>query len=44
VKLDARGDVLAAPAVKQAVASAEGGAFGKGRVLLRPRATEPVVA
>jgi phosphoglucosamine mutase len=43
VKLDRMDGVLEAPAVKQAVAKAEGELAGKGRVLLRPSGTEPVV-
>jgi len=43
VKLETQADVLAAPAVKQAVASAEAELSGRGRVLLRPSGTEPVV-
>ena len=43
VKLETQADVLAAPAVKQAVANAEVELSGKGRVLLRPSGTEPVV-
>jgi len=43
VKLDANGDVLADPAVREAVARAEAELAGRGRVLLRPSGTEPVL-
>jgi phosphoglucosamine mutase len=43
VKLARAFDVQAAPAVRQAVAAAEGELGGKGRVLLRPSGTEPVL-
>jgi phosphoglucosamine mutase len=43
VKLDAKGDVLAASSVREAVARAEAELAGRGRVLLRPSGTEPVV-
>ena len=42
VRLAGRVDLQAAP-VRQAIASAEGELAGKGRVLLRPSGTEPVV-
>ncbi len=43
VKLKEKMDVLALPAVKQAVADAESELANTGRVLLRPSGTEPVV-
>ena len=43
VKLGSNGDVMSSPAVQQAVARAEARLGGKGRVLLRPSGTEPVV-
>jgi phosphoglucosamine mutase len=43
VKLEWKGDVIGASSVKQAVASAEKELAGRGRVLLRPSGTEPVV-
>ena len=42
VKLAGKAD-LQSPAVKESVAAAEGELAGKGRVLLRPSGTEPVV-
>jgi phosphoglucosamine mutase len=42
VKLAGKPD-LQAPAVKEAIASAEADLAGRGRVLLRPSGTEPVV-
>jgi phosphoglucosamine mutase len=43
VKLDRTVDVSAAPSVRDAVAKAESELGGKGRVLLRPSGTEPVL-
>jgi phosphoglucosamine mutase len=43
VKLGANGDVLASQAVRDAVAKAEAALSGRGRVLLRPSGTEPVL-
>ena len=43
VKLAERKDVMGAPAVMQAVAAAEASLAGRGRVLLRPSGTEPVI-
>ncbi len=43
VRLAARADVTAAPAVREAVAAAESALAGRGRVLLRPSGTEPVI-
>ena len=43
VKLAERRDVVGLPAVKQAVAAAEAALAGRGRVLLRPSGTEPVI-
>jgi phosphoglucosamine mutase len=43
VKLGSSGDAISSPAVQQAVARAEARLGGKGRVLLRPSGTEPVV-
>ena len=43
VKLAGGGDVTAAPAVREAVAAAESALAGRGRVLLRPSGTEPVI-
>jgi phosphoglucosamine mutase len=43
VKLESAGDVLSGPAVKEALRRAEAELAGKGRVLLRPSGTEPVV-
>ena len=43
VRMDSRIDVLAIPAVQQSVAEAERGMAGRGRVLLRPSGTEPVL-
>ena len=43
VKLASKFDFLAAPAVREAVARAEADLAGRGRVLLRPSGTEPVV-
>jgi phosphoglucosamine mutase len=43
VKLGAAGDVLSAPSVKEAVRKAEAELAGKGRVLLRPSGTEPLL-
>ena len=43
VKLAERKDIMGAPAVKQAVAAAEASLAGRGRVLLRPSGTEPVI-
>jgi phosphoglucosamine mutase len=43
VKLESTADVLAAPAVRAAIANAEAELAGRGRVLLRPSGTEPVV-
>jgi len=43
VKLGAAGDVLSAPSVKEAVRTAEAELAGKGRVLLRPSGTEPLL-
>ena len=43
VKLESMDGVLDAPAVRQAVVRAEADLAGRGRVLLRPSGTEPVV-
>jgi phosphoglucosamine mutase len=43
VKLNGAADVQSAPAVRAAVAAAEGELAGRGRVLLRPSGTEPVL-
>jgi phosphoglucosamine mutase len=43
VRLDASRDVLSLPEVQDAVASAERELAGRGRVLLRPSGTEPLV-
>ena len=43
VKLAERKEVTALPAVKQAVGAAEAALAGRGRVLLRPSGTEPVI-
>jgi len=43
VTLESTGDVLSAPTVKEALRRAEAELAGKGRVLLRPSGTEPVV-
>jgi len=43
VKLAERRDVVALPAVRQAVVAAESALAGRGRVLLRPSGTEPVI-
>src|SRR5258706_3882057 len=43
VKLESSADVLAVPSVRQAVSRAEAELAGRGRVLLRPSGTEPVV-
>jgi phosphoglucosamine mutase len=43
VKLGRSFDFQAAPAVRAAVAAAEADLKGRGRVLLRPSGTEPVV-
>jgi phosphoglucosamine mutase len=43
VRLAGRADVTALPAVREAVAAAEAALAGRGRVLLRPSGTEPVI-
>ncbi|NJD89724.1 MAG: phosphoglucosamine mutase [Betaproteobacteria bacterium] len=43
VRLAGRADVTAMPSVRQAVAAAESALAGRGRVLLRPSGTEPVI-
>ncbi|MGE0355810.1 MAG: phosphoglucosamine mutase [Burkholderiales bacterium] len=43
VRTNGRADVSAIPAVREAVASAEAALAGRGRVLLRPSGTEPVI-
>ncbi len=43
VRLDARRDILGLPAVRDALATAEHELDGRGRVLLRPSGTEPLV-
>ncbi len=43
VALAGHGDVTAMPAVRAAVAAAESALAGRGRVLLRPSGTEPVI-
>jgi phosphoglucosamine mutase len=43
VRLAGNGDVTALPAVRDAVAAAESALAGRGRVLLRPSGTEPVI-
>ncbi|TCT18857.1 phosphoglucosamine mutase [Thiobaca trueperi] len=43
VRLDARRDILGLPAVQDALATAEHELDGRGRVLLRPSGTEPLV-
>jgi phosphoglucosamine mutase len=43
VKLESNTDVLASPSVRQAVERAQAELAGRGRVLLRPSGTEPVV-
>ncbi len=43
VRLASRGDVSGLPAVRDAVAAAESALAGRGRVLLRPSGTEPVI-
>jgi phosphoglucosamine mutase len=42
VKLEGRADLQSAP-IREAIANAEGALAGRGRVLLRPSGTEPVV-
>jgi len=43
VRLAGNGDVTALPGVREAVAAAESALAGRGRVLLRPSGTEPVI-
>lgn len=43
VRLDSKRDIVGLPAVQDAVASAERELAGRGRVLLRPSGTEPLV-
>jgi phosphoglucosamine mutase len=43
VRLGSRADVTAMPAVRAAVLAAESALAGRGRVLLRPSGTEPVI-
>jgi phosphoglucosamine mutase len=43
VRLGSRADVAAMPAVRAAVEAAESALAGRGRVLLRPSGTEPVI-
>lgn len=43
VRLDTRRDILGLPAVRDALATAEHELDGRGRVLLRPSGTEPLV-
>ena len=43
VRLDARRDILGLPAIQDALATAERELDGRGRVLLRPSGTEPLV-
>ncbi len=43
VRLGSRADVTAMPAVRAAVEAAESALAGRGRVLLRPSGTEPVI-
>jgi phosphoglucosamine mutase len=43
VRLAGQGDVTGLPSVREAVAAAESALAGRGRVLLRPSGTEPVI-
>jgi phosphoglucosamine mutase len=43
VRLASQGDVTGLPSVREAVAAAESALAGRGRVLLRPSGTEPVI-